>query len=253
MKRALALCSLLSMSPAVSFLASTAAAQQAPVKIVATIAVEGAFGEIRPLLRERAGVPVEIEFATTAALVERLGNGEAADLAVLTKDAVAQLAAKGNVRSSTDLVLSVIGVAVADDAPLPVMTTTADFVAFMKATPSIAYTARGVSGVHMAKLIDQLGLADAVRPKALVVDGFAGAPLREGKVAAAVQQISELKFMGATNIVPLPAELQVETVFTLAVLHGAAREDAAAKVVAALTSRAAAAAYERSGSTPLFR
>ena len=114
----------------------------------------------------RAGVPVEVEFATTAALVERLTNGEAADLAVLTKEAVQQLAAKGHVRSSTDLVLSVIGIAVADDAPLPAMKTTADFVAFMKAIPSIAYTTRGVSGLHMAKLIEQLGLADVVKPKA---------------------------------------------------------------------------------------
>ena len=77
-------------------------------------------------------------------------------------------------RSSTDLVLSVIGIAVADDAPLPAMKTTEDFVAFMKATPSIAYTVRGVSGLHMAQLIEQLGLADVVKPKAIVVDGFSG-------------------------------------------------------------------------------
>jgi molybdate transport system substrate-binding protein len=241
------LCSIASL-----LLLSTAEAQQSPVKIVATIAVEGAFTEIEPLLRERAGVPVVIEFATTAALVERLGNGEAADVAVLTKGAVAELAANGHVRSSTDLVLSLIGIAVAADAPPPAMRTAADFVAFMKATPSIAYTARGVSGVHMARLIEQLGLGEVVPPKAVVVDGFAGEPLRDGKVAAAVQQISELKFMGATNIVPLPTELQVETVFTLAVLNGAARAEAAANVVRVLTSPDAAAAYERSGASPLF-
>ena len=234
------------------FLASAATAQQTPVKIVATIAVEGAFTEIEPLLRARAGAPVEVEFATTAALVERLTNGEAADLAVLTKDAVEQLSAKGNVRSSTDLVLSVIGIAVAADAPLPQMQTKDDFVTFMKATPSIAYTVRGVSGVHMAKLIEQLGLADVVRPKATIVDGFSGTLLREGKVAAAVQQISELRYTGAKNIVPLPKEIQVETIFTLAVLSATPRADAAAKVVAVLTSREAAAVYERSGSRPLF-
>jgi len=229
-----------------------AVAQDAPVKIVATIAVEGAFAEIEPLLPARSGVPVKVEFATTAALVERLTNGEGADLAILTKEAVQQLAAKGHVSSSIDLVLSLIGIAVADDAPRPVMKTTEDFVAFMRATPSIAYTVRGVSGVHMAQLLERLGLAAVVKPKATLVDGFSGALLREGKVAAAVQQISELKFTGATNIVPLPAELQVETVFTLAVLNGAAPDGAAAQVVAVLTSGDAAAVYERSGSTPLF-
>jgi molybdate transport system substrate-binding protein len=229
------------------------AAQEVPVKVVATIAVEGAFAEIEPSLAADSGVPVAVEFATTSALVERLTNGETADLAVLTKEAVQQLAAKGYVRSSTDLVLSVVGIAVADDAPLPIMKTTADFVAFMKATPSIAYTVRGVSGLHMAQLIEQLGLAAVVKPKAVLVDGFSGTLLREGKVAAAVQQISELKFTGATKIVPLPDEIQVQTIFTLAVLNGVARADAAAKVVQALTSPAAAAVYESSGASPLFK
>jgi molybdate transport system substrate-binding protein len=240
--------------PAAAWLPLTlsAVAEEAPVRIVATIAVEGAFAEIEPTLPARSGVPVKIEFATTAALVERLTNGETADLAVLTKEAVQELAAKGYVHSSTDLVLSVIGIAVADDAPLPAMKTTADFVAFMKATPSIAYTVRGVSGVHMAQLIERLGLSSVVKPKAIVVDGFSGTLLREGRVAAAVQQISELKFAGARNVVPLPDEIQVQTIFTVAVLNGK-QADAAATIVRVLTSMEAAAAYERSGASPLFK
>lgn len=227
------------------------AAQDAPVKILATIALQAAVEEIEPLL-EATGASVAIEFSTTAALVERLAGGESADLAVLTKDALVRLAASGRVRPPTDLVHSLIGIAVRDDAPLPVMSTTEDFVAFMRATPSIAYTLRGVSGVHMAQLVERLGLAEVVKPKASIVDGFSGVPLREGKVVAAVQQISELRFAGATNIVPLPAALQVETVFSVAVVNGTAHAAAAAQLVRALTSPEAARAYERSGSSPAF-
>jgi molybdate transport system substrate-binding protein len=104
----------------------------------------------------------------------------------------------------------------------------------------------------MTKLLDQLGLTDTVKPKATVVDGFSGPLLREGKVAAAVQQISELRFTGATNIVPLPEAIQVHTVFALSTLNGTANADAAARVVRALTSSEAAQAYERSGMTPVF-
>jgi molybdate transport system substrate-binding protein len=239
------------LAAALSLPTQAVVAQQA-VKVLATIAVEGAFAEIEPLLPAQSGVPVNVEFATTAALVERLMNGEPADLAILTKAAVQQLQGERLVRSSTDLVRSVIGIAVADDAPLPVMKTTQDFAAFLEATPSIAYTARGVSGVHMAQLLEQLGLADLVKPKAVVVDGFAGRPLREGKVAAAVQQISELKFAGANNVVPLPDEIQVETTFTVAVLTGPPRAAAVERVLRVLTSSEAAAAYERSGASPLF-
>lgn len=229
------------------------AAQEEPVKLVGTIAMQGAFTEIEPLLRARSAVPVHIEFATTAALVERLTSGESADLAILTQDAVRQLGARGHVRSSTDLVVSEIGIAVADGAPLPAMATAQDFVAFMKATPSIAYTVRGVSGLHMAQLIERFGLADVVKPKATLVDGFSGTLVHDGRVAAAVQQISELKFAGAGNIVPLPREIQVQTVFTVAVLNGAAHADAAAAIVRVLTSKEAAAAYERSGASPAFK
>jgi molybdate transport system substrate-binding protein len=228
-------------------------AQEAPVKIVATIAVEGAFRDVAPLLRARSEVPVEVEFATTAALVERLANGEAADLAILTKDAVQRLVRSDDVRQSTDLVQSVIGIAVADDAPLPPMATAADFVAFLRATPSIAYTVRGVSGMHMAQLIERFGLAEVMKPKSMLVDGFSGTLLREGKVAAAVQQISELKFTGARNVVPLPDEIQVETTFTVGVLSRSTRAESAAKVVALLTSPEAAAAYRRSGASPAFQ
>ena len=236
-----------------SFLTFGVVAQEAPVRIVATIAVQGAVEEIEPLLRARLSVPVTIEFATTAALVERLTNGETVDIAILTQEALQRLAASGYVHSPTDLVRSVVGIAVGDDAPLPAMSTTEDFVAFMKATPSIAYTLRGVSGVHMAQLIERLGLADVVKPKAIIVDGFSGTPLREGKVAAAVQQISELKFAGAKKIVPLPDAIQVQTIFAVAVSKGTARADAAAEIVRVLTSTEAAAAYERSGTSPLFK
>jgi molybdate transport system substrate-binding protein len=241
------------LAVSLSCLTLGAVAQEAPVKILATIALQSAVEQIEPLLTARTGVPVTIEFATTAAIVERLTKGEAADLAILSKEAVQRLTASGDVSSSTDLVRSVIGVAVADDAPLPAMKTTADFVAFMKATPSIAYTLRGVSGVHMAQLIEQLGLAAIVKPKATVVDGFSGTLLHEGKVAAAVQQISELKFTGNTNIVPLPDAIQVETIFTAAMLSGTTRADSAAKVLRVLTSAEAAAAYERSGVSALVR
>lgn len=228
-----------------------AVAEEAPTRILATIAVQGAIEDVRPLL-EAAGVPVAIEFATTAALVERLASGEAADLAILSREALDALAVNGDVRAPTDLVRSSIGVAVRDDAPLPVLRTTEDFAAFLRTTPSIAYTLRGVSGGHMTRLIEQLGLVDVVKPKAVVVDGFAGVPLREGRVAAAVQQISELRFTGATRIVPLPPSIQLETIFSVAVTTGSARADAAAELVRVLTSAAAARAYERSGLAPAF-
>jgi molybdate transport system substrate-binding protein len=161
---------------------------------------------------------------------------------------VQQLAAKGLVKSQTDLAVSLVGIAVADDAPAPVLNTQADLVAFLKATPSIAYPARGASGIYLAQLIEKLGLTAVMKPKTtLVSEGTTATLLRAGKVAAAVQQISELKMAGAKNIVPLPDEIQLRSIITVAVLDNEAAGDAAARIVNALTSPEALAAYERSG------
>jgi molybdate transport system substrate-binding protein len=229
-------------------------AAEAPLKILATQAVQSAITDIQPSLSARVGVPVTIEFGQTSALVERLMNGERAPVVILTKQGVQQLAAKGYVQSQTDLALSLVGVAVADSAPAPALKTTADFVAFLKATPSIAYPARGASGVHTAQLIEKLGLTDIVKPKVtLVTEGLSATLLREGKVAAAVQQISELKMAGARNIVPLPDEIQLRSIITVAVLDNRTPRDVAARIVDVLKSPEAAAAYERSGVLPLFK
>jgi hypothetical protein len=53
--------------------------------------------------------------------------------------------------------------------------------------------------------------------------------------------------------VPLPDEIQVRTIFTVAVLSRATSADSAAKILRVLTSTEAAAAFERSGASPLFQ
>jgi molybdate transport system substrate-binding protein len=228
-------------------------AAEAPVRILSTLAVQGAFADIDSLLRAHGGVPFTIEFAATIPAVERLLGGESADLVILTQEGVQQLADKGRVQMRKDLVLSQVGIAVADDAPLPILKTMDDFVALLKSTPSIAYTARGASGLHMAKVIEDLGLTELVHPKVtLVPEGFTGTLLLKGEVAVAVQQLSELKLAGATNIVPLPDAIQSRTIFTTAILSGTPRAEAAAKIVAILASPDAAKAYVRSGVEPVF-
>ena len=229
------------------------AADKRRIKILAAIAVEPAFPEIKPMIPAAAGVDIDIEFAMSPTVVDRLNEGEMADLVILTKEGMAGMARAGEVGPATDLVSSDVGIAVADEAPLPTINTAADLVAFLKATPSIAYSKRGASGAHFAKLIEQLGVADIVKPKAVVIDeGLTAARLLKGEVAAAVQQVAELRFAGARKIVFLPEELQSHAVYTVAPLTRSSRSSEQAAVIRALTSKPAAEAFERSGVHPIF-
>ena len=241
--------------PALLFAAPLAEAADKPrIKILAAIAVEPAFPDLKPMIPASAGVEIDIEFAMSPTVVERLNKGEMADLVILTKEGMAGMLKAGQVGPATDLVSSDVGIAVADGATLPTINTAADLVAFLKATPSIAYSKRGASGLHFAKLIDQLGVADIVKPKALVIDeGLTATRLLKGEVASAVQQVAELRFGGAKQIVFLPEALQSHAVYTVAPLKRSSRTSEQAAVIRALTSKLAAEAFERSGVHPVFK
>lgn len=230
------------------------AGEATPVKIIAPLAVQGALKEIQPLLQSKVGAPVRIEYITMARVVERVSTGEAADVTIVSQAGAEQLAAKGLVKSQLDLVQSEVGIAVADNAPTPVLKTTEDFIAFLKAVPSIAYFGISGSGALLTKFAEQHGLAEVLKTKGVpITEGYTSTWVRDGKAASAIQQISELKFGGANNIAPLPESIQVRSVNCLVVLRATQQAAVADKVVQVLTSPEAAGIYQRAGLKPLFK
>jgi molybdate transport system substrate-binding protein len=230
------------------------AAESAPVRILVPNMLEAAFTELQPLLRSRIAAPLDIEYVQMTRLVERLNNGEVADVAIMTRSSVPPLAAKGLIKSQIDIVQSELGLAVADGAPAPVLRTTDDFIAFLKATPSIALFGTGASGVVVMQFAERNGLADMLKRKATMIsEGMTGTLVREGKVASAVQQVGELKFSGANNIVPLPEALQTRPVSAVVVFSSSRHPAAAARIAQLLTSPEAAAAYRRAGLITLIK
>ena len=224
------------------------AAETVPIRVLVPNMLEGAFAELQPLLRSRIAVPVDIEYVQMTRLVERVKAGDAADVAIMTKSNVPALAAQGRIRSQVDVVQSELGIALADGVPLPPMKTTDDFIAFLKATPSIALFGSGASGAVVLQFAEKSGLADVLKRKAtLVEEGLTGALVRDGKVASAVQQVGELKFGGAHNIVPLPDALQTRPVSSVVVFSASRNPDAATSVAQLLASPEALAAYRRAG------
>ena len=106
--------------------ARPALAADARLKVLASMAVQGAFAEIEPLIR-KAGVVLDIEFSATVPIGERLDKGEAADLVIVGKGTIDRLAKEGKTIATTDLMVSEEGLAVADSAPTPVIRNLDDF------------------------------------------------------------------------------------------------------------------------------
>lgn len=229
--------------------AGTASAADAPLKILTPGYGQAALQELEPIIEARIGGPVDIEIVGTGGIPERVLKNDSIDLVVTYRESLKEVASKGRLQTQTDVAISNVGIAVGDNAPVPALKTPADVAAFLKATPSLARST-SLSGQHMASVIEKLGLTKDIEPKVQTSGGLPGNLLREGKVASAAQQISELKLAGLKNIVPLPAPLQTDIVLTAATVQGTARAADVKKIVDLLASPGAAKAYANAGLKP---
>jgi molybdate transport system substrate-binding protein len=187
------------------------------VRVLSTLALKGAVGSLAGRYEAAGGARIDADFAPTLGLLERLRGGEAADVVILTREALDDLAAKGSVVAQTcvDLARSYVGIAVRAGANHPdIATETA-----LRATllgGRVAYSRIGASGILFAQLIERMGIASEVNARARIIpSGFTAERLMSGEADLAVQQISELKQVPGVEVVgPIPHELQTPAVFS---------------------------------------
>jgi molybdate transport system substrate-binding protein len=232
--------------------AAAASSAEVPANLVCNTAIQGPVRELEASLHAKLHPPVTIVSGANAQGARRVDSGEPVDVAVLTKESIQQLAAKGLIKVQVDLAMSDVAIALADQAPTPVLRTPDDLVKLLRELPTLGYTT-GASGQHMAQVIEQLGLTEVMKPKSTLVGGAAGKLLADGKVAAAVQQVGELRSEGAKNVVFLPEALQMHSIVTVAVMSNAPHPQAAMQMLRMLTSPSAVPVYQRWGLVPLYR
>ncbi len=216
----------------------------------------GAFKQVLvaelPGFEQRTGHKVTIDNATVGVLTRRIEGGEAFDVAVLNPAAIDALTAKGPLAAGTQRALARVGVGVVvkAGAPKPDISTVESFKRALLDAKSVAYIdpkAGGSSGIYIAKLLDRLGLAQAVNSKAKLIQGGAVADhIADGEAELGLHQISEiLPVEGVTLVGPLPAELQNYTVYAAAVASNA-REPVAAQALIDYMARPESAAVLKS-------
>src|ERR1700759_3007945 len=110
------------------------------------------------------GVRIDADFAPTVGLLPRLRGGEKADIVILTREGLDELAAEGAVveASVVDLARSYVGIAVRAGAPHPDIAPEVAFRASMLAARAVAYSRIGASGIYFAGLIERLGIAGEI-------------------------------------------------------------------------------------------
>src|SRR6202165_2509304 len=209
------------------------------LRVLSTRALKGAISSLAGRYQAESGVRIDADFAPTLALLERLRGGQDADVVILTKEALDDLAAKGTVvaDSCVDLARSFVGIAEKARAHHPDIATEPALRATLLGARSVAYSRIGASGILFAQLIERLGIAAAVNARARIIpSGFTAEQLLTGEADLAVQQISELKLVPSVEVVgPIPRELQTAAVFSagrLAASERVAQSEALLKYLA---------------------
>jgi molybdate transport system substrate-binding protein len=232
----------------------------AKLKVLSAGAVQPVVTALGHEFASANGHDLDLRFATVGALRERLGNGETADLAILSESAVAALSktgpfVSGSVRS---LGRTRTGVAIRDGAPMPDISTPEAFKRVLLNARAVSYTdpkGGGSSGVFFGKLLERLGIADQVNAHAVLKKrGYEVAQaLVDGEADIGTSFISELMTVkGVTVIGPLPGALDNPNTYAGAIMAGSSQKEAAAALLAALIDPASRSRWTAAGLEPAF-
>jgi molybdate transport system substrate-binding protein len=200
------------------------------------------------------GNDVALDYGTVGALKNRVAGGEIADIVVVTADAMAELVRLRKIVPETVAEIGRVGVGIAvrSDAPAPDISTPEALRQTLLAAASVAYPdpAKGAtSGIHFAKVLDELGIAGAVNPKSqLSTGGFVVETVAAGAADIGVQQITEILPVAGVKLVgPLPANLQKITAYAVGMLTDAPSPALAAAFLGFLAGERSAAALRAAG------
>jgi molybdate transport system substrate-binding protein len=222
------------------------ASRAAEIKVLTAGAFKQVLLALVPAFERQSGHKVILANDTVGALSKRIADGEAFDVAVLTPGAVKELSGKGKLvaGSAVNLARVGVGVMVRSGAPKPDISTVEAFKRALLAAKSVAYidpASGGSSGIYVATLLDKLGIAAEIKPKAkLKQGGYVADLVASGEAELGIHQISEIVPVKEVTLVgPLPAEIQNYTVYAAALAANAANGDAARALIKALTGPAA--------------
>lgn len=241
----------------------TTPAVAADVTVLSAGAMRSVLQALTPSFESSSGDHLVITYGTAGDVEKRLEAGEVYGVALATKPRLQKLGAAGTVIANSVVVIgrSPLALAVRHGAPKPDISTVDAFKKAMLAAKSIAYTdpaSGGTSGIHMAQVMRDLGIADTIQAKTMLVKGQPGAPPAVGEVIArgdaeiGLQPISELANVQGIDIVGLiPEPLQTpDLTYAAGIPAKGGERDASTALIKLMASPAGQAAVKSKGLIP---
>ncbi|WP_341644219.1 substrate-binding domain-containing protein [Thauera sp. SDU_THAU2] len=226
----------------------------AQIKVISSMATRQILSDLMDAFHQLSPHRVVVESVGGVDAAKRVDAGEAFDLVVLASNAIDKLIASGRIRGSrSDLAKSGVAVAVRAGAPHPDIGNEDALRRAVLAARTVSYST-GPSGVALAKLFERWGIATEIADR--IVQAPPGVPVgslvAKGEVELGFQQLSELMHLEGIDVLgPLPADIQIVTLFSAGVPQTCAEPEAVGELLAFLQSPAADDTKRRNGMEPV--
>jgi molybdate transport system substrate-binding protein len=233
---------------------SGAQAAAAELKVLTTGAFKQVVVALIPEFEQATGHKVVLDNGTVGQLTKRVEGGESFDVLVLSPKGLDDFTSKGKIVPGSAVTVAKVGVGVMvkEGAGKPDISSVEAFKQALLAAKSVGYidpASGGSSGIYVAGLLDKLGIADRIKPKAaLQKGGHVSDLVVAGKAEIGIHQMSEIVGQpGVTLVGPLPAEIQNFTTYAVGVSAAARDAEAARAFIKLLSGPSAAAVLKAKG------
>jgi molybdate transport system substrate-binding protein len=226
----------------------------AALKVLSAGAVKRGVAQIAKAFEGESGCRVTVEFTNAPEIRKRVAAGETADVIVAPPAVMDEIARQGKLAAESRGFVgrSRMGVVMHAEAPTPALGDTAAFTRALLGASAVVHN-RASSGIYAAKLLEKLGLKDALGSKIVIVE--TGAAIMEyvaahPPAAIGLAQISEVMVLidrgcAVKLAAPLPDEIQNVTSYDAAAFSAA--PEAARKLAGRLSSDAARKVFAATG------
>lgn len=211
------------------------------LRILAGGAAQSLVEKARPDFEASTNYTIDATFSAVGAMRDRLLAGEAADIVILSRALVDELARSGHVVAATiaDVARVATAVAVRRGDALPAIGDKIALAEALEAADEIHFPdpALATAGIHFAKVMRDLGIGDRVasRLKLAPNGNTAMRALAASTVRHAIGCTQETEIRATPGIVlvaPLPPGCDLTTVYTAAVTRTSGASEEAARFIA---------------------
>src|SRR5262245_60692356 len=240
-------------------LLATAGVDAAEIMLVSPGAVSSSLAELIPQFEQLSGHKVTVRYSPALALADRIGRGEAADVAILGEPAADKLQQAGTLVAGSKVVIASVGVGVfvRRGAAKPEIGTVDAFQRAIAQAQAIAYSDPALGGTaanYVGGLMASLAAAGAIKAKTRLT--APSRPLADFVVAGGADfgftQITEILADPRLELVgPLPEPIQYYTRYAAGLVASNKNQDPGKALIAFLASPAAAEVMRMEGFEPL--